>query len=49
MELYFSQQADRVALIPGVERVGDRTLRFVAPDALSAYRTFVASALIQGE
>jgi D-amino peptidase len=49
MDLYFSQQADRVALIPGVERFGDRTLRFVAPDALSAYRTFVASALIQGD
>jgi D-amino peptidase len=49
MELYFSQQADRVELLPTVERVGDRTLRFVAPDSLAAYRTFVASALIQGD
>ena len=49
MELYFSQQADRVAFIPGMERVDDRTLRFTAPDALAAYRTFVASAMIQGD
>jgi len=31
------------ALIPTTERLGDRTLAFTSPDALSAYRTFLAT------
>jgi D-amino peptidase len=45
-DLYYSYQADLVALIPGVERVGDRTIRFQAGDALEAYRTFLATSYI---
>jgi D-amino peptidase len=43
IDCYYSQQADITALIPTVERTGDRTVRFQAPDALSAYRTFLAT------
>jgi D-amino peptidase len=34
--------ADHGAIMPGVERVGDRTLRYVADDAETAYRGFLA-------
>ncbi len=47
MDLYHSPQADITALIPGVERIGDRTVKFTAPDALEAYRTFLATYYIQ--
>ncbi len=47
MDLYHSPQADITALIPGVERIGDRTVKFSAPDALEAYRTFLATYYIQ--
>jgi D-amino peptidase len=47
MDLYFSPQADITALIPGIERVGDRTVRFSATDALEAYRMFLATYYIQ--
>lgn len=47
MDLYYSPQADVTALIPGVERVGDRTVRFSAEDAVEAYRTFLATYYIQ--
>lgn len=43
MDLYYSQQADITALIPTVERIGDRTLRFKSPDAVEAYKTFLAT------
>jgi len=43
MDFYFSPQADVAALIPTTERTGDRTVRFTAPDALAAYRTFLAT------
>jgi D-amino peptidase len=43
MDFYYSPQADIAALIPTTERTGDRTLRFQAPDALEAYRTFLAT------
>lgn len=46
MDLYFSHQADKTALIPTVERIGDRSVRYVATNALSAYRTFVASSYL---
>lgn len=49
IELYYSQQADRVAMMPTIERVDDYTVRFVAPDALAAFRTFLATGMIQGE
>jgi D-amino peptidase len=42
-DLYYSYQADLVAMMPGVERIGDRTIRFQANDAVEAYRTFLAS------
>ena len=34
--------ADLAAVVPGAERVGDRTVRFAAPDMPSVYRSFVA-------
>jgi D-amino peptidase len=43
IDLYYSPQADVAALIPTVERTGDRTVRFESPDALTAYRTFLAT------
>jgi D-amino peptidase len=43
MDLYHSPQADITALIPTVERIGDRTVRFESPDALRAYQTFLAT------
>jgi D-amino peptidase len=46
MDFYFSPQADLAALIPTVERVGDRTIRFQAADAAEAYRTFLATAYV---
>lgn len=46
--LYYSQQADMVMLIPGMERVDGRTVRWESPTALDAYRTFIATALIAG-
>jgi D-amino peptidase len=47
MDHYWSLEADLTALIPGVERTGDRTVRFQAPDALEAYRTFLATYYIR--
>jgi len=35
-------QADYAALVPGAERVGDRGVLVVAPDAVTAYRAFLA-------
>ena len=35
-------QADFAALVPNAERVGDRTVRHVGPDAVTAYRGFLA-------
>jgi D-amino peptidase len=46
MDLYFSQQADVATLIPTVERVADRTIRFTADNAKEAHRTFVATNII---
>lgn len=43
VDCYYSPQADLAALIPTTERLGDRTVAFTAPDALSAYRTFLAT------
>ncbi len=43
LDFYHSPQADVAALIPTTERLGDRTLAFSSPDALSAYRTFLAT------
>ena len=47
LDVYFSPQADIMTMIPGVERIGDRTIRYSAPDALEAYRTFLATNYIQ--
>lgn len=35
-------EADYAALVPGAERVGDRGVRIVAEDAVTAYRAFLA-------
>ena len=35
-------EADYAAVVPGVERVGDRGIRIEAPDAVAAYRAFLA-------
>jgi len=45
-DLYFSYQADLAALIPSVERIGDRTVRYQSRDAVEAYRTFLATSYI---
>ena len=44
---YWSLEADLTALIPGVERTGNRSVRFQSPDALEAYRTFLAAYYIR--
>lgn len=46
MDLYFSQQADVASLIPTVERIADRTIRFTADSAKEAHRIFVATNII---
>jgi D-aminopeptidase len=43
---HYSQQAEMAMLIPTLERVDGRTVRFTAPDALSAYRTYIATSVI---
>lgn len=35
-------EADYAALVPGAERIGDRGVRIVAEDAVTAYRAFLA-------
>ena len=35
-------QADYAAIIPNAERVGDRTVRHLGPDPITAYRGFLA-------
>ncbi|CAN5818347.1 M55 family metallopeptidase [soil metagenome] len=44
--LYYSQQADMVMMIPTLERVDGRTVRYESPTALHAYRTFIATSVI---
>ena len=34
--------ADFAALVPNAERIGDRTVRHVGPDPVTAYRGFLA-------
>lgn len=46
MDLYYSIQADAVGLMPGVSRVGGRTVGFEAPDIVQAYRTLMASNIL---
>jgi D-amino peptidase len=43
IDAYFSVQADAMALCPTVERLGDRTIAFTSPDAVTAYHTFLAT------
>jgi D-amino peptidase len=43
IEFHKPIQADFAALVPGAERVGDRGMRVVAPDAVSAYRAFLVA------
>jgi D-amino peptidase len=48
VELSDSHQADRVAMIPTVERVDDRAVRYVAPDVLAAFRIYSVIAMLLG-
>ena len=41
-------QADYAAVVPGAERYGDRGVRFEAPDAVTAYRGFLAGVRLAG-
>jgi D-amino peptidase len=41
-------QADYAAVVPGAERSGDRGVRFAAPDAVTAYRGFLAGIRLAG-
>jgi D-amino peptidase len=43
IDFYHSIEADASSMMPTVERTGNRSIRYVAPDALQAYRTFLAS------
>ncbi len=43
MDFYHSVEADAASLMPTVERIGNRSVRFVSSDVLEAYRTFTAS------
>ena len=40
--------ADYAAIVPGAERIGDRGVRFEAPDAVTAYRGFLAGVRLAG-
>jgi D-amino peptidase len=40
--------ADYAAVVPGAERSGDRGVRFEAPDAITAYRGFLAGVRLAG-
>lgn len=42
------ENADFMELLPGFERIGGRTVRFNAPDYLTAFRAFVAAFRIGG-
>ncbi len=44
--LYYSQQADMVMMIPGMERIDGRTVRYESPTALDAYKTFIATSVV---
>jgi D-amino peptidase len=44
--LYWSQQADMVMMIPTMERVNGRTVRYESQTALDAYQTFIATSVI---
>lgn len=46
MDLYYSIQADAVGLMPGVSRIGGRTVGFEAPDIIQAYHTIMASNIL---
>ena len=41
-------QADFAAIVPGAERVGDRTVRYRSDDPLVAYRGFLAGNRLAG-
>ncbi len=41
-----SLHADMVEMLPTVERIGDRAIRWVSPDVVTAYRTYIAAYLI---
>ena len=41
-------EADHAAVVPGAERYGDRSVRFSAPDAPTAYRGFLAGIRLAG-
>ena len=40
--------ADYAAIVPGAERAGDRGVKFVAPDPVTAYRGFLAGVRLAG-
>ena len=40
--------ADYAAIVPGAERTGDRGVKFVAPDPVTAYRGFLAGVRLAG-
>jgi D-amino peptidase len=40
--------ADHAAIVPGAERIGDRTVRLAYGDALSTYRAFMAANQLAG-
>ncbi len=48
VEYRHAGEADFAALIPGVERTGDRGVRIVAPDPVTAFRAFLAGIRLAG-
>jgi D-amino peptidase len=41
-------EADYAAIVPGAERIGDRTVRFTSDDPVAAYRAFLAGVRLAG-
>ena len=42
VDFHRALQADFAAIAPNAERIGDRTVRHTGPDAITAYRGFLA-------
>jgi D-amino peptidase len=48
VEYRHAGEADHAAIVPGAERYGDRGVRFVGSDAVTAYRGFLAGLRLAG-
>jgi D-amino peptidase len=46
IDFVYSVMADLACLVPGVRRIGDRTVGFSSPDYLSGFRLFIAETML---